>query len=254
MLDIERGTRGFARVFVQAEDFVCNPVETLADVSRSLNFEWPHDPVSAQAELNAFVDKDLFHPVSDDKSGLLALAQEAYSWFLAPEGEPKFDALDLIRAEFDAKTPDLYSAMVLRELQLSLPTRWEFERLIQIDVARSIEIQRLRDYEAIAAVEIQGLREREAIAAAEIQSLTEREAIAAAEIQVLRERGVIASAEIQYIKNVLTRNLHKPWLPVKDAVNRRLAHFAAGLVKPFSKYHARRFKNSAHKRDPRRYL
>lgn len=56
------------------------------------------------------------------------------------------------------------------------------------------------------------------------------------------------------LENTLTQNLRKPWLPVKDALIRRFAYLAAGLVEPISKRRAMRFSNSASKRNPRRYL
>ena len=85
------------------------------------------------------------------------------------------------------------------------------------------------------------------------ESETERLRLNAAAAQ---ERIICQVAQTHAIclEDTLTRNLRKPWLPLKDALNRRLSCVAERLVRPFSEYRAMRFRHSAKKRDPRRFM
>jgi GT2 family glycosyltransferase len=72
---------------------------------------------------------------------------------------------------------------------------------------------------------------------------------------VIKAKDLVEKQErIQMLEVELTTNLRKPWLPVKEYFQRRLAFLAAGVVEPFSSFRARRFRNSANKRNPRRFL
>jgi len=90
----------------------------------------------------------------------------------------------------------------------------------------------------------------------------EREAVRAAQEQLqelngalAQEREAVRAAQEQLysLANILTVNLSRPWLPLRDWAYRRLALLAAGMVRPFSERRAERFKKSAKKRNPRRY-
>jgi len=67
-------------------------------------------------------------------------------------------------------------------------------------------------------------------------------------------RMTAALGRVHMLEGVITQALRKPWKPIGEHLRRRLAFAAAGLVKPFSERRSLRFRNSAHKRNPRRYL
>jgi len=86
-----------------------------------------------------------------------------------------------------------------------------------------------------------------------VDTLVERDSLAAsiasrdAELAAARQR-------IQMLETVLTSALRRPYWPVGEYLKRRLAMIASGVLKPFSKRHYQRLRNSAKKRDPRRFL
>lgn len=68
-----------------------------------------------------------------------------------------------------------------------------------------------------------------------------------AQLARVRERAYM-------LEEILTKALRNPTFPLGEFLKRRLAFAAAKLVKPVSKRASIRLKNSARKRDPRRYL
>lgn len=86
--------------------------------------------------------------------------------------------------------------------------------------------------------------------------LAERDRLATlcAEQSEAAKRLRTAEARIEMLEQVLTRNLRSPWRPLKDYIQRRLAFLASGLARPFSRHRALKFRRSADKRNPRRYL
>jgi GT2 family glycosyltransferase len=140
------------------------------------------------------------------------------------------------------RTPEAYGYLqrILSERLNTVPLQKAQSGLTaQFELVR-YELAQAHSERAQAQADMQATRER----LAEAQDARQQT------LQVLDA----AQGRVAFLEETLTQALRRPLKPLRQAVQRRFAYIAAWIVRPFSKRREAKFRASAAKRNPRRYL
>lgn len=144
LVEAERDTRGYPRVFVQYEQLLREPEAVLARVREQLGGNWLPSSASVEREIREFVSEEHRHHVAEDDFGngptdLRAWVRDAYA--LARRVAEDASADEATRPEFDLL------ARHIRTTQLVVPIVTEARALAELRVeltARTAQLQRTR--------------------------------------------------------------------------------------------------------------
>ncbi|RVU03274.1 hypothetical protein EOE18_16815 [Novosphingobium umbonatum] len=114
VLDVEKATRGRARVFVSYAQLLQNWGLVVDKIARSLDVVWPRQSQTSAAEISAFLTRDLRHNHHADAevlhNPLIAgwvsrLFQILMRWAEGAESKADYAAIDSVRDAFDEAGP-----------------------------------------------------------------------------------------------------------------------------------------------------
>ena len=234
-LEAERQTRGQTRTFINAANFIANPVPELARLARDLGFAWPDAPHERRAAIADFIDTELLHAPAPVASPLMPLATVVY------------DALLRLRAGDDPGA--LYAVLDRTHVALDLmaPT---LEAMIAAE-----------DATAVAAVQMQhaddahraALNEQLAVARAQITEESEAHRLTRAVLtrrSIERDQAVALHDRAIGLLDVAARH---PWRHLANHLAFLVLASLAQLRPLLTARKADRFLRSAHKRAPTRF-
>jgi hypothetical protein len=215
VLDAERYTRGIPRSVVTFDDLMRNWQSTVSKIRQDLHIDWPIDPASVTAGIEAFLSPGDRHHVVHSDSALPSWVATTYRALLS-EIEPaekrwNAECWESLRAELDEAATILHNITPHAERQKATETLKMAEREIEalkatnVALTRDVEVLKIDTAQEVkmlkAAIDTAG-RESEMLKAGIDTATREIEMLKAANAAALRQNAALNLQREQLSKEV----------------------------------------------------